>query len=71
MPKENKNQIEKRTTEMNLIGKKARKLSRKRAHIDRLQRVPKGTSLKENFHNSSFFEIKEQRHGSLHCGEEI
>jgi hypothetical protein len=31
MPKENKNQIEKRTTKMKLMGKKDRKLSKKRA----------------------------------------
>jgi hypothetical protein len=46
MPKEDKNQNEKRTTEMNIMGKKARKLSKKRAQIDRLQRVPEGTSPK-------------------------
>jgi hypothetical protein len=40
MPKENKNQNEKRTTDMNLKGKKDRNLSRKRAKINRLQRVP-------------------------------
>jgi hypothetical protein len=39
MPKENKNQNRKRTTEMKLMGKKARKISKKRAKIDRLQRV--------------------------------
>jgi hypothetical protein len=71
MPKENKNQIEKRTTETKLTGKKARKLSKKRAQIDRLQRVPEGTSPKETFHNSSFVGITEQRHGSLRRGEAI
>jgi hypothetical protein len=71
LPKENKNQIEKRTTEMKLMGKKARNLSRKRAQIDRIQRVPEGTPPKETFQNSSFVGIIEQRHGSLHLGEEI
>jgi hypothetical protein len=57
MPKENKNQIEKQTTETKLTGKKDIKLSKKRAHVDRLQRVPKGTPSKENLHNSSFVGI--------------
>jgi hypothetical protein len=54
MPKENKNQNEKRTTETKFAGKKARKLSKKRSQIDRLQRVAKGTSPKENLQNLSF-----------------
>jgi hypothetical protein len=37
MSKENKNQNGKRTTETNLTGKKARKLSKKKAKIERLQ----------------------------------
>jgi len=44
MPKENKNRNEKRTNEMKLMGKKAIKLSKKRANIDRLQKIPKGAS---------------------------
>jgi predicted ATP-grasp superfamily ATP-dependent carboligase len=44
MSKENKNQNGKRITEMNLTRKKARKLSKKRAKIDRLQNIPEGTS---------------------------
>jgi hypothetical protein len=36
MPKENKNQNGKITTETKLTGKKARKLSKKRTKIDRL-----------------------------------
>jgi len=43
MSKENKNQNEKRTTETKLMGKKARKLSKKKAKIERLQQVPEGT----------------------------
>jgi hypothetical protein len=71
MPKENKNQNGKRTTETKLTGKKARKLSKKRAKIDRLQRVPEGTSQKETLQNWSFVGISEQRHGSLRHGEAI
>jgi hypothetical protein len=51
MPKENKNRNEKRTTETKLMGKKARKLSKKRAQIDMLQRVLEGTSPKETLQN--------------------
>jgi hypothetical protein len=71
MTKENKNQNRKRTTEMKLIGKKARNLSKKRAKIDRIQRVPKGNSQKKTFQNWSIVGILEQRHGSLWHGEGI
>jgi hypothetical protein len=37
MPKENKNQDGKRTNETKLIGKKDKKLSKKKARIDKLQ----------------------------------
>jgi hypothetical protein len=59
MPKENKNQNRKMPTEIKLMGKKARKLSNKRAKIDRLQRVPEGTSQKETLQNWSFIGISE------------
>jgi hypothetical protein len=48
MPKENKNQNEKITTETKFTEKKARKLSKKRDNINMLQRVLEGTSQKEN-----------------------
>jgi hypothetical protein len=44
MLKEDKNQNGKRNTETNLTGKKARKLSKKRDKIEKLQKVPEGTS---------------------------
>jgi hypothetical protein len=44
MPKEDKNQNGKRPTEMKLTGKKARKRSKKRDKIDRLQKVPEETT---------------------------
>jgi hypothetical protein len=44
MSKENKNQNGKITTEMKLTGKKSRKLSKKRAKIEKLQQAPEGTS---------------------------
>ena len=49
MPKGDKNQNGKRNTETKLIGKKARKLSKKRSKIKKLQKVPEGSSQKENY----------------------
>jgi hypothetical protein len=71
MPKEDKNQNRKRHTETNLTGKKARKLSKKRAKIEKFQKVPEGTSQKENLQNWSFIGISEQRHMALHHGKAI
>jgi hypothetical protein len=71
MPKEDKNQNGKRNTETNITGKKARKLSNKRANIDKLQKVPEGTSHKENLQNWSFVGISEQRHLALREGKAI
>jgi hypothetical protein len=48
MSKENKNQNGKRITETKLTGKNTRKLSKKRANIDRLQKIIEGASQKEN-----------------------
>jgi hypothetical protein len=69
--KENKNQNGKRTTEMKLTGKKAMKLSKKKANIEKLQWIPEGTSQKETLQNRNFVEISEHQHGSLHHGEAI
>ena len=71
MPKEDKNQNGKRNSEIKLIGKKARKLSKKRPKIENLQKVPEGTSQKENFQNLCFIEISEQCHMALLHEEEI
>jgi hypothetical protein len=43
MSKENKNQNEKRNIETKLTGNKARKLSKKKAKIKKLQTIPEGT----------------------------
>jgi hypothetical protein len=59
MPQEDKNQNGKRHTKMNLTGKKARKLSKKRAKIDKLQKVLEGTSQMENLQNQNFVGITE------------
>jgi hypothetical protein len=71
MPKEDKNQNGKRHTEMKLTGNKAIKLSKKTTNIDKLQKVPKGTSQKENLQNWSFVGTTEKRHMALRHGKAI
>jgi hypothetical protein len=71
MTKEDKNQNGKRNTETKLTGKKARKLSKKRAKIEKLQKVPEGTSQTEKLQNGSFVGISEQRHMALRHDEAI
>jgi hypothetical protein len=71
LSKEDKNQNGKRPTEMKLTGKKDRNLSKERANINNLQKVPKETSQKGNLQNWSFTGISEQRHMELRHGEEI
>jgi hypothetical protein len=44
MPEGDKNQNGKRNTETKLNGKKSRKIIKKRAKIEKLQKVPEGTS---------------------------
>jgi hypothetical protein len=57
MPKEDKNQNGKRNIETKIMGKKARKLSKKREKIEKLQNVPKRSSQKEYLKNWNFVEI--------------
>jgi hypothetical protein len=71
MPKEDKNQNGKRNAYTKLIGKKAIKLSKKRAKIEKLRKVPEGTSQKENLKNWNFVGISEQRHMALRHGKAI
>jgi hypothetical protein len=54
MSKEDKNQNGKRNTKMNITGKKAIKLCKKRDKIKKLQKDLEGTSQKENLQNWSF-----------------
>jgi hypothetical protein len=56
---------------LNITGKKARKLSKKRVKIEKLQEIPDGTSQKENLQNGSFARILEQRPMTPRCGEAI
>jgi hypothetical protein len=51
VPNADKNQNGKMNTETNLIGKKVRKLSKKRDKIEKLQKVPEGPSQRENLQN--------------------
>jgi hypothetical protein len=71
MSREDKIQNGKRVTETKLTGKKARKLSKKRAKIRKLQMTPEGTSQKETSQELSFAEISEQRHLALRHGAVI
>jgi hypothetical protein len=71
MSREDKDQNGKRMTKTNLTGKKARKLSKKRAKIEKLQKIPEETSQKGKSQELSFVGISEQRHTTLRCGEEI
>jgi hypothetical protein len=71
VPKEDKNQNEKRNTEMKLTGKKAGKLIKKRAKTEKLQKVLEGTSQKENLQNWNFVGILELCHMELPHGKEI
>jgi hypothetical protein len=48
MPNVDKKKNGKRNTETKLTGKKARKISKKRAKIEKLQKIPEGTSQREN-----------------------
>jgi hypothetical protein len=71
MPKGDKNQNGKRNTETKIIGKKARKLSKKKARIKKMQKVPEGTSQKEGFQKWNFIRISKQHNMALHHGETI
>jgi hypothetical protein len=57
MPKEDKNKNGKRNTETKLIGKKARKISKKRTKLEKLQKGLEGTSQRENLQNWNFIGI--------------
>jgi hypothetical protein len=59
MPRGDKNHNGKRNTETKLAGKKDKKLSKKRSNIEKLEKVPEGTSQKENLQNWDFIEIEE------------
>jgi hypothetical protein len=71
MSREDKTHNGKRMTKMKITGKKARKLSKKRAKIKKLQKVPEETLQKEKSQELSFAEISGQRHLTLCHGATI
>jgi hypothetical protein len=71
MSREDKNQKGKRMTKMKITRKKDRKISKKRAKIKKLQKVPEETSQKEKSHELSFTGISEPRNMALRRGKEI
>jgi hypothetical protein len=71
MPRRDKNKNGKRNPETQITGKKARKLSKKKAKLEKLQEVPKRTSQKESLQNWNFVRISEQRRLALHHDEAI
>jgi hypothetical protein len=71
MSREDKTRNGKRMNETNLTGKKARKLSKKRDKIAKLQKIPEGTSQQDTLQNWSFAGISEQRNMPLRRGEVI
>ena len=54
MPRGDKNQNGKRNTKMQITGKKARNLNKKKAKLEKLQEVPENTSQNEGLQNSNF-----------------
>jgi hypothetical protein len=71
MPRGDKNNNGKRKPVTQITGKKARKLSKKKAKLEKLQEVPERTSQKEGLQNWNFVGISEQRKLALHHDEAI
>jgi hypothetical protein len=71
MPREDKNQNGNRNTETNITGKKARKFSKKKVKIEKLQKFPEGTAQKEGFQKMNFIGISVQHSMALLHGEVI
>jgi hypothetical protein len=71
MPRGDKNDNRKRKPVILFTGKKARKLSKKRAKLEKLQEVTGKTSQKEGFHNLNSVEISVQRILAVHLNEAI
>jgi hypothetical protein len=71
MPREDKNQNGKRNPVTQITGKKARKLSKKKAKLEKLQEFLEKTSQKEGFQNLDLFGISVQHILALRHGGEI
>jgi hypothetical protein len=71
MLREDKNTNGKRNPETQIIGKKATKLSKKKAKLERLQVVLVKTLQKEVLQKLNIVRIEEQRRMELHHDESI
>jgi hypothetical protein len=71
MPRGDKNQNGKRNTEMQITGKKARKLSKKKEKLEKLQEIQEKTLQKEGLQNLNFVGISEQLRLALLHGRAI
>jgi hypothetical protein len=71
MPREDKNQNGKRNPVTQITGKKARKLNKKKAKLEKLQEAPERSSQKEGFQNLNFVGISVQHIMALRHGGEI
>ena len=71
MPKEDKTQNGKRNNEMKITEKKDIKISKKREKIEKLQKVPEGTSHKGNSQKWNIIGRSEQHHMELFQDKEI
>jgi hypothetical protein len=69
--KENKNKNGKRNLETQSIGKKERKLRKKKAKLERLQKVPEKTSQKAGLQNLNLARIAEQCRMEIRLSEAI
>jgi hypothetical protein len=71
MPRGDRNDNGKRKPVIQITGKKARKLSKKKEKLEKLQEVPKNTSQKKGFQNSNFTRISVQHILALRHEKEI
>jgi ribosomal protein RSM22 (predicted rRNA methylase) len=69
MPIGDKNQNGKRNLVTQITGKKARKLSKKKAKLEKLREVPEKTSQKGGLQNSNFIGISKQLRLALRHGK--
>ena len=71
MLREDKNKNGKRDPTTHITGKKAIKLSKKKAKLEKLHEVPEKTSQKVGLQNLNLAGIAEQRRLTLHHSEAI
>jgi hypothetical protein len=69
--REDKNKNRKRNPETRIIGKKGRKLSKKKYKLEKLHEVPKMTSQEAGLQALNLVRIAEPRRMGLHPGEAI